>query len=396
MPDVRREVFLIKIRRVLSKPWALFWHILYASLDLALAIAGLFLRARRCDTFLIIRLDGIGDFTLFRNFIRVIRQSPKYSALEMVLLGNEFFRTLTEYLDGAFINKFIWIDVNKYRRRSISSLWYTFFFDLQMRKIHYHSVFCPVFSRTHSCDELVRNMRADHKITCSGDIANKFKSKDITARVYTDIILTDPQPGVFEFDRHREIISKLLCEKIELDYPIIEKLPEYTGRSLPPEYIAVCMEASLECKKWPDEHFSQVIDYILNSKKLPVVLLGLDDSAVFADARIINLRGKTTLPEAACVLNKASCFIGNDSALLHIAAASGIKKLIAVCYGAYYGRFAPYPEIKGRDYRFIFPPEISQNQHKPDYLKMKYANSLYEDIKLIKPEQVIDALDSLV
>jgi len=79
---------------------------------------------------------------------------------------------------------------------------------------------------------------------------------------------------------------------------------------------------------------------------------------------------------------------------LHIAAAVGIKKIIAICYGAYYGRFAPYPKIDGRDYRFIFPPEIEENKHRQDYLKQKYAvGGRNEDVSLIEPEKVIDILE---
>jgi len=82
---------------------------------------------------------------------------------------------------------------------------------------------------------------------------------------------------------------------------------------------------------------------------------------------------------------------------LHIAAAVGIKKIIAICYGAYYGRFAPYPKTDGRDYRFLFPPEIEENEHLQDYLKQKFAvGGRNEDVSLIEPGKVMDILEKML
>jgi len=386
----------MKIKRLLSKITSLLFRILYLFIDPALAMAGRLLCWRRSASFLIMRPDNIGDYIHFRNFLPFVRESPKYRNMETILLGNQSFRELAEYLDGAYIGTFIWLDTKQYRNRSFRGFWYTLKLNWRLLKTRYACVFYSPFSRYHYFDTLVEKMRAEEKIACSGDNVNKANQPDITKRVYTHIIPTDPKPGVFEFERHKEIFGKLLCQKIELEYPVLEKLPEYADRNLPSVYVAVCKEAFGEHKQWPDGYFEQVIFYILNSKKLPVVLLGRDGSAGITEKNVIDLRGKTNLSETAGVLSKAICFIGNDSGLLHVSAAAGVKRLIALCFGVLYGRFAPYPIMEGRDYRFIFPPEISRNQHRPDYLREHYASGRYEDIKLIMPEQVIGVLDELL
>ena len=371
-----------------------FFRVLYKLLNFLLTIVA---RLSRCqDTLLIIRPDRIGDYVLFRNFLPYIRQSPKYCGLKISLLGNESYRTLAEALDSVFIDHFIWLDERKFHKHSFPGFWHTLLISSRLHKTHYQYIIYPVFSRTPFFNRFVNGLSATHKIACSGDNANKGKQPDIMNRLYTEIIFVDPQIGVFEFERNKEIISKLLRKKIELDYPTIENLPEYSNLSLPSGYIVICMETSHKSKQWLNEYFEQVIFHIINDRKLPVVLLGLDDSVKFTGKQIIDLRGKINLPEAACVLSKANCFIGCDSSLMHIAAATGTKKIIAICYGAHYGRFAPYPEISGRDYRFIFPPEISQYQHNPDYLKQKYADGHYETTVLIQPEQVISILSQLL
>ena len=45
---------------------------------------------------LLIRLDAIGDYILFRNFIEVLKRNPKYSDYKITLLGNIVWRELAE------------------------------------------------------------------------------------------------------------------------------------------------------------------------------------------------------------------------------------------------------------------------------------------------------------
>jgi ADP-heptose:LPS heptosyltransferase len=385
------------LQRIKSKVRSLFFRILYKSLDLALLVIGRLSRIHLSDTLLIIRPDAIGDYILFRNFLPFIRQSLEYRNTKIILLCNKRCRALAEYFDNAHVDKFIWMEQSKYRKHGVFEFLYSLLIDLSLYKTFFNYIFYPVFSRTNFYDELINKLSAKHKITCSGDDVNKGDQPDITDRVYTRVIPTEQKVGVFEFERNREIIEKFLCQKIDLEYPYLRKLPEYKAEPLPSGYVVVCTEASSASKEWLLKHFKTVIDYIVNNKGIPVVLLGLDNSVNFPEKQIIDLRGKTTLPETASVLSKACCFIGNDSALLHIAAAVGIKRIIAICYGAYYGRFAPYPKIDGRDYRFVFPPEIEENKRRQDYLKQKYAvGGRYEDISLIEPGKIKDILEKML
>jgi ADP-heptose:LPS heptosyltransferase len=413
---MRPKMTMNYLRQIISKVLSLFFRILDKLLDLVLLITSRFLHTQKTNTLLIVKPDSIGDYVLFRDFLPFIRQSLKYRDVMIVLLGNARYRALAEYLDNTYVDKFIWLDIDKYRKYRIFGLFYAILkFYLKSYKNKYCYIFYPLFSRSYPFDKLVHALQAEHKICCSYDNDNKGNQPDITDKVYTRIIQAEPKAGVFEFERNKEIIGKFLGQEIDLSYPVIQKLPEYTAQPLPPAYVAVCPEASDGAKQWPWKNFKQVIDFIVSNKKTLVVLLGSDpqpslithewsgevsprdNSVDFSENQIIDLRGKTTLPEAACVLSKALCFIGNDSALLHIAAAAGIKKIIAICYGALYGRFMPYPKINGRDYRFIFPPEITKNEHHEDYLKQKYACvRCYEDISLIEPERVINAINTMI
>src|SRR5450432_1372000 len=65
---------------------------------------------------LIIRLDDIGDYLLFRNNLLVYKDSPRWSGHEIVLLGNSVWAGLFELLDRGTADRAIWVDKGKYAR----------------------------------------------------------------------------------------------------------------------------------------------------------------------------------------------------------------------------------------------------------------------------------------
>lgn len=65
---------------------------------------------------LLIRLDAIGDYVLFRNFIEVLKKSEKYKDYSITLLGNIAWKNLQEELDGEFIDNFIWLDRDRFNK----------------------------------------------------------------------------------------------------------------------------------------------------------------------------------------------------------------------------------------------------------------------------------------
>lgn len=62
---------------------------------------------------LLIRLDAIGDYVFFRNFIELLKKSKKYN---ITLIGNSVWKNLAVGLDGEFIDSFIWFDRNRFNK----------------------------------------------------------------------------------------------------------------------------------------------------------------------------------------------------------------------------------------------------------------------------------------
>jgi heptosyltransferase-2 len=88
-------------------------------------------------------------------------------------------------------------------------------------------------------------------------------------------------------------------------------------------------------KRWDLARFAGVFDG-LSARGFSVALLGsagekdvnAEAAALAKKARVFDLSGKTTLPEALGVLASASLFVGNDSGLAHLASAAGTPAVV--------------------------------------------------------------------
>ena len=95
-------------------------------------------------------------------------------------------------------------------------------------------------------------------------------------------------------------------------------------------WLALGPGARWQPKRWPVQHFRVLVNQI-QGKFDAVILLGdATEMAVCQDIENglplpgINLAGKTDLLQAAAVLAQSQLFVGNDSGLGHMAAATGI------------------------------------------------------------------------
>ncbi len=166
-----------------------------------------------------------------------------------------------------------------------------------------------------------------------------------------------------------------------------------------PPVIAVGPGANWGAKQWPPECFAAVIarltapDGVLPGARLavfaspserPAVLPVL--SAVPSD-RLIDLVGAVDLATAVACLRRCSLYIGNDSGLMHMAAASGIPTL---------GLFGPSSEVFygpwGEHCASIRGPRSFEDIcHAPDY-DYRSQDCMMRDLKV---ETVVAAVESL-
>jgi heptosyltransferase-2 len=89
-------------------------------------------------------------------------------------------------------------------------------------------------------------------------------------------------------------------------------------------------------KRWELPRYADVFDRLAAERGLAAVLLGSageaamngEAAALTRRARVLDLSGRSTLPEAFGVLSLARLFVGNDSGLGHLAAAAGTPTVV--------------------------------------------------------------------
>ncbi len=102
--------------------------------------------------------------------------------------------------------------------------------------------------------------------------------------------------------------------------------------------LAISPAASAPFKEWPQHRFSQLAQSLTHDgalKNAKVVVLGGPGDEAAAElavrglepSQVVNLTGKLGILETAACLAHAHLFVGNDSGLMHLAAAAGIPTL---------------------------------------------------------------------
>jgi ADP-heptose:LPS heptosyltransferase len=292
---------------------------------------------------LVVRLDAIGDFILWQRAASHLRSL--YPGQRIVLVANALWASLAKQL--PYWDEVISIEVPRlqkdpaYRLRSF----------YKVRRQGFAIALQPTYSRAYYFgDSVVRVSGAQHRIGSDGDLTNMSAAqKRIADRWYTQLIPAGAA-GLTEIGHNDQFLrgigwhdSKVRSYRL----PQVATLTQQQRFDQP--YFIVFPGASWEGRQWPEEAFARLIDETCKSRGwLPVLCGSEKDSAVCMniEARtanvVVNLAGKTSLPEFCELVRRAQLLIGNETSAVHIAAAVGTPS-ICLLGGGHFGRFVPYP-----------------------------------------------------
>ena len=346
---------------------------------------------------LLVRLDAIGDYILFRNFIEVLKKHPKYCDYKITLLGNAVWKDLAESLDKEYITNFIWVDVKKFS----SNLLYRYRKLVEITSINCELLIHSTYSRTYDADNIVKLVNAKIKIASIGNLSNIKKwQKRISDKYYNQLI--PARNGIiFEFYRNKEFFEKLLGEEIKIPRPHINISENNFPLKLPKSnYSVLFISASSEFKKWNIENFAQVAKWIKNNLTYEIVLCGgkEDIKKVSVFERIyknsyLNLVGKTSLTDLVFILKNSKMLVSNETFIVHMAVALGMRNTFVIYNGSHFGRFIPYPLEITTSYFPVYHPEIKKNLEKYESLSNTYRYRSKLDINEIPADDVINKIN---
>jgi len=349
---------------------------------------------------LLIRLDAIGDYVLFRNFIEILKKNEKYRDFSLTLLGNIAYRTLAEELDSEFIDKFIWLD----RKRFARDLKYRYKKLKEITTNGYEIVLSPVYSREFFVDRIVKLVNAKEKIGSVGDLSNIRKwEKNISDKYYSKLIPAKNEI-MFEFYRNKEFFENILGVKIDIEKPHIELRQRKVPFELLQKYAIFFIGAGGEFRKWGIRNFAIIGKHIKDKYGYEIVLCGaqsdVNDALEFNKhfgGNYYDLVGRTNLIDLLYIIDNAKLMISNETMAPHLAVALNVKyDIFVISNGNHFGRFVPYPKWIAPNYHAIFHPYIENNLENYRLLSNSYGFGSRLDINEISIEKVRSKLDNVL
>jgi len=360
-------------------------------------------KPQKTKKLLIIRLDQIGDYVLFRNFLEIVKNSEKYAGYEITLLGNPAWKDIAENFDNKFIDNFVWMNKRYFRKYG----WYRKFLAFVLNRKSFDEVISPVYSREEQWTEnIVKLLKCKEKTCGSGNYTNISIARKIEMnRNYSKIIKQSPE-NLFEFERNKEFFENLLNEKIPLEkthFNLDEKKFAEIDFDFDSKYVILFPGANAKNRRWNYANFTKIADFITQKYGYKIIIAGNKKdgriaSKIISQAQcknnISDITSKFKLSEIPYIFNKAQLIISNDTAGFHIASSVN-ENVICLSNGNTFGRFCPYPKNYDNNLT-IFPPIVEKNLDNTEFLEDNCRYYSNFDINDIQFDTVIKAIEKVL
>ena len=335
-----------------------------------------------------LRTDSIGDYLLFRPWLRRLAAEVHGRGQRLTLLANALWAPLALAWDADCFDELLAVDTGRFGR----DLAYRAEVLGRVGAGGFGQVINPLHVREPVLENFVRFLHAPRRVA-STDASLTGPWFETLNAGYTHLLPRDP--GVrFEYVRNgeffeswRRISGQNIPEKIPApllaatsDQQLALALQGAAPLALPASvaaagaveaaagpYVVLFAGASARQKQWPAAAFARLARQLRQhyGSAYRLVLAGSPADNPLAQ-RIIreagpavafdNRCGRTDLPGLAALLAGASLVVSNDTAAAHFAVQAGTPTLVLLM-GENYGKFFPYPPALLRaPGRCLFPP----------------------------------------
>src|SRR5690606_17290824 len=152
-------------------------------------------------------------------------------------------------------------------------------------------------------------------------------------------------------------------------------------------------------RRWDAAKFAAVAEALASEFNAEIVIAGTaaDDTANVVQRLsfpVIDLTGKTTLPQLATILSDSDLYIGADSGIMHLAAATGVP-VVAIFGPSNADAWRPWTP-GGRSIALISRVECSPCSYVGHGIGLREGCEARTCMRLITPSHVLDAARSLL
>ena len=274
---------------------------------------------------LILRLDGLGDLVISTAALREIRQGFPNAKITLVVgpWAKDIAKCITHY-DRLIIHDCFLFGLFRGKRR------------LNLK-------------REVSFIRELRNSQFDLGIDLRGDLLSivplflsgaRFRfAKDTRGGGFllTHVVKWDRESQRHEKDKALKLVEVLGVDvkRRDTELTVLEEDQEYveeylSRKGIQPSdnLVTIAPRALFFWRSWRPERFAEVASLAVNVFRYRVVLTGSGEDrrilkriSALADSDTINTVGDLTLSHVVALISRSAVFLGNDSGLIHVAAA---------------------------------------------------------------------------
>lgn len=365
---------------------------------------------------LLLRTDSIGDYLLFRPWLRQLAAEVHGRGQRLTLLANALWAPLARAWDADCFDELLAVDVGRFGR----DLSYRAEVLAGVGAVGFGQVINPLHVRVPEIENFIRYLRAPVRIASQGAHQAGPWFAVLNAG-YSHLLPSAPEVR-FEYVRNGEFFAnwqqttsansptalaplppELSDEQLArqqvalapLGLPAAVQAAGQAAAAAGP-YVVLFPGASARQKQWPAAQFAQLAQALAAALEpgTRLVLAGSPADEPLA-RRIVqaagpatpfdNRCGQTDLPGLAALLAGARLVVSNDTAAAHFAVLAGTPTLVLLM-GENYGKFFPYPPALLRaPCTCLFPPSqearlaqgnFSPPPHDPDIRQITMARAL--------------------
>jgi ADP-heptose:LPS heptosyltransferase len=306
---------------------------------------------RRRRSVLLVRLDNIGDFTLWLDSARRLASYYRSQGYVVTLLASSAWSEWARSLN--IFNRVQSLD----RKRFGFSAWFRFRTEVALRRQGFSVAVLASYSHDwFSGDTILRTCAAKERIASSGDpdFGQSFERR-LRHQWFTRVIpaATELQ---HELVRNAQLTDAIIGDQVPAHFADLRSASHAAGEALitkfnlhPPFYI-VAPSSSEAIKCWPIERFAEMVQRIHQHTGWIAIVTGSSSDRHLGDTisrlsgtSILNLAGETSLMELTGLLAQSQMLLTNDTATTHMGACVGTPT-VCILGGGHPVRFLPYPE----------------------------------------------------
>jgi len=344
-------------------------------------------------TLLLIRLDDIGDYLVFRNQLGAYRSSPRWRGYRITLLANQAWRELFEVLDAGCVDEVFWISKREY----LESAEYRMKVWRELRERGFETVIAPARTRPLLLDDLCRLAAAPHSSIGCANTYPHHRWNRLSDELY-DQLFAPSSELLHEFQFNAEF-AEWAC-----GVRCAEQRPRIVQPFAPPlaePYLLCFIGASTRSRRWPLRRWVDFIRAFRRTRAERVFLSG-NNRAELEMVPVLERRtgaeslvGRLSLTEILAWIAAAKAVVTNDTMAAHLGV-SFDRPTVIIGNGYNYLRFSEYPRAGIARVRTVYPEVFERRRRERGEGPYEYHETVTADIASVPARRVLEALEAVL